>query len=156
MLHALAVIAAAAAAGPPPPPSFDGYALGMTVEDAEAVIPRRRSFECGKLMTSRCIVYGLRLGSVAVTVTVQFAFDTRRIDRIEIAPQRNGQSGGSSCAASWHGLVDGLTGIYGQPQLREGNTVRWEHDSTRLTATVLQEEDEFCDVTASLTAAQNP
>ncbi len=153
MLHALLLIVAAASAESDATPAFDGYALGMTVAQAEGVSPNRKTFECGKLMTSRCIVYERRLGQIAATVTVQFALDDRRINQIEIVPKDSGHYGGASCETAWAGLVSALTVIYGEPQSREGNTVRWSTSAMTLTATVLQEEEEFCDVAASLTAA---
>jgi hypothetical protein len=148
----IATLATTADATPQLEPTFDGYALGMTVAQAEAVSPNRKSFECGKLMTSRCIVYARRLGQVAATVTVQFALDDRRINQIEIVPQDSGRYGGASCETAWSGLIAALSRTYGEPQSREGNTVRWRLADVTLTATVLQEENEFCDVAASLTA----
>jgi hypothetical protein len=134
-------------------PAFDGYALGMTVTEAEAVAPGRHTFECRKLMTSRCIIYDRRLGEITARITVQFALEDRRINQIEIVPKEAGRDGGASCEAAWSGLVSALTSTYGEPQSREGNTVRWRTPVMTLTATVLQEEDEFCDVAASLTGA---
>lgn len=148
----IAALAATTDAASHPEPTFDGYALGMTVAQAEAVSPNRRSFECGKLMTSRCIVYERRMDQVAATVTVQFALDDRRLNQIEIVPKDSGRYGGKSCEAGWSGIVSGLTSIYGEPQSREGNTVRWHVAAVTVTATVLQEEDEFCDVAAAFTA----
>jgi hypothetical protein len=156
MVPALALLALASAVQPPPPAAFDGYVLGMTIAEAEAVGPGRRSFECAKLMTSRCIMYDRRLGLISAKVTVQFALDDRRIDRIEIVPTDAGEYGGTSCERAWSGLVSALTTTYGEPQSREGNTVRWRTASMALTATVLQEEDEFCDVAASLTGTSSP
>jgi hypothetical protein len=148
----IAALAITADATPQPEPAFDGYALGMTVAQAEAVSPKRKSFECGKLMTSRCIVYERRLGQVAATVTVQFALDDRRINQIEIVPQDSGRHGGASCETAWSGLIAALSRTYGEPQSRVGNTVRWRLADATLTATVLQEEGTFCDVSASLVA----
>ena len=154
MIPSLLFMAIAVAdAAPNPQPSFDGYALGMTIAEAEAVPPSRKTFDCGRLMTSRCIVYERRLGQIAATVTVQFALDDRRINQIEIVPKDKGERGGSACEAAWTGLVAALSDTYGEPQTREGNTVRWRTGAMTLTATVLQEEDEFCDVAASLTSA---
>ena len=157
MLWAL-FLAAATSTAAEPAASFDGYALGMTVAEAEAVPPGRRGFECGKLMTSRCIVYDRRIGQTAATITVHFALDDRRINQVEIVPKDSGRSGGTSCEAAWSSLVSGLTVIYGPPQSREGNTVRWRTSKMALTATVLQQQDEdaFCDVAASLTSADRP
>jgi len=157
MLQTFVVLAASAAvAAAETPPTFDGYALGMTIGEAEAISPARKSLECAKLMTSRCIVYERRIGSVTATVTVHFALDDRRIDQIEIAPKDSGAYGGASCQAAWSSLVSALTATYGEPQSREGNTARWHTAAMALTATVLQEEGEFCDVGASLTAAGPP
>jgi hypothetical protein len=157
MVPALALLALAAAAqDPPPPAAFDGYALGMTIAEAEAVAPGRHSFACAKLMTSRCIVYDRRLGALSAKVTVQFALDDRRINQIQILPTESGEHGGTSCERAWSGLVSALAATYGEPQAREGNTARWRTASMALTATVLQEEDEFCDVSASLTRAATP
>jgi len=154
MLHALIIFAtAAASSGAETPPAFDGYVLGMSVSEAEAVAPGRKSLECAKLMTSRCIVYERRLGQIAAIVTIHFALDDRRVDQIEITPKDSGPYGGASCEAAWSGLNTSLTATYGEPQSREGNTVRWRSGTMALTATVLQEEDEYCDVAASLTAA---
>src|SRR5690242_5845899 len=97
MVPALALLALAVAAQKAPSPAFDGYALGMTVAEAEAITPGRHTFECAKLMTSRCIVYERQLGSIAAKVTVQFALDDHRVNQIEIVPTESGQYGGTSC-----------------------------------------------------------
>jgi hypothetical protein len=136
--------------------AFDGYTFGMTVAQAESVPPKRKAFECGRLMTSRCIVYQRRMGTLDGTVTIEFSLDDRRIDRIEISPRAVGDRGGTSCDGAWTGLVAFLSDTYGAPQSREGNTVHWRSDATAVTATVLQEEDEFCDVAAALTSADQP
>lgn len=148
------LLLAIAASVQEPGPAFDGYELGMSVAEAEAVTPGRRTFECGKLMTSRCIIYDRRFGEIKARVTVQFALEDRRINQIEIVPTESGRYGGTSCEAAWSGLVSALITTYGKPLSREGNTVRWRTADMTLTATVLQEEDEFCDVAASLTGAE--
>ncbi len=147
---------AVAPSGAPGGSAFDGYTFGMTVAQAESVPPKRKAFECGRLMTSRCIVYQRRLGTLDGTVTIQFSLDDRRIDRIEISPRAVGDRGGTTCDAAWTGLVAFLNAAYGVPQSREGNTVRWRTDAAAVTATVLQEQDEFCDVAAALTSAGQP
>jgi hypothetical protein len=136
--------------------TFDGYAFGMTIAQAEGVAPKRKTFECGRLMTSRCIVYRRRLGTLDGTVTIQFSLDEHRIDRIEMSPIAMSGRGGKSCDAAWSGLVAFLKDVYGPPQSQEGNTVYWRADNTAVTATVLQEEGEFCDVAAALTSADSP
>ena len=136
--------------------AFDGYSFGMTIAQAEGVPPTRKAFECGRLMTSRCIVYQRRLGTLDGTVTIQFSLDDRRINRIEISPRAVGNRGGTSCDAAWSGLVAFLKDLYGPPQSQEGNTVHWRTDNAAVTATVLQEADEFCDVAAALTSAGQP
>lgn len=161
MANAFLLAAAIAALAAPAPEAagrsaLDGYSFGMTVAQAQSVPPNRKAFECGRLMTSRCIVYERRLGTIAGTVTIQFSLDDRRIDRIEITPRDAGKRGGTSCEAAWTGLVSFLSETYGAPQAREGNTVHWRADAVAVTATVLQEEDEFCDVTAALTSAVAP
>lgn len=151
MLAPFAALATLAAGPVDKMATFDGYALGMTVAQAEGVSPNRKAFDCGRLMTSRCIVYERRLGTLVGVVTIEFSLDDRRIDRIEIAPRGVGQ-GGASCETAWHGLVDFLSETFGTPQSREGNTVRWRMDAVAVTATVLQQQGEFCDVAAALTS----
>jgi len=144
------LVAALAAGAPKPPPAvFDGYAFGMTVAQAEAVAPNRKSFECGRLMTSRCIVYERRIGALPARVTVQFSLEETRVDRVEIAPR----AADSSCDAVWNGLLGFLAATYGEPKSREGNTMRWRTAGVAATATVLKSEDEPCDIVAALTMA---
>lgn len=132
--------------------AFDGYAFGMSVADAERVAPVRKSFECGRLMTSRCIVYERRLGALDANVTVQFSLEDRRLDRIELAPRTQSDSS-AACEAQWQSLVDFLQVTYGSPQLREGNTVRWHSATLEIAATVLIAEGEICSIQAALTPA---
>jgi hypothetical protein len=133
--------------------SFDGYAFGMTVIQAESVAPARKTFECGRLMTSRCIVYKRQLGTLSGTVAIEFSLDERRIERVEIVPRVD--AGKASCDAAWTGLVGFLTSTYGTPETNEGNTRNWRAGPLAVTATVVQGDDDFCDVAAALTLARD-
>jgi len=132
---------------------FDGYTFGMTVTQAESVAPSRKAFECGRLMTSRCIVYKRQLGTLSGTVAIEFSLDEGRVDRVEMVPRVG--AGKASCDAAWTGLVGFLTTTYGAPETNEGNTRNWRAGTLAVTATVVQGDDDFCDVAASLTSAKN-
>ena len=146
---------AAAPASAPDFQTFDGYAFGMTIAQAESVVPHRRTFECGRLMTSRCIVYKRQLAGFVGTVTIQFSLDGRRIDRIEIAPHFADQIASTSCDTMWKGVVSFLAATYGAAESSEGNTLRWQPGrAVAVTATVIQGDDGFCEVTAAFTATE--
>ncbi len=136
--------------------NFDGYVFGMTVEQAESVLPHRRTFECGRLMTSRCIVYKRQLAGLVGTVTIQFSLDERRVDRMEIAPHFADQIASASCDTMWKGLVSFLTATYGAAERSEGNTLRWQLGrAVAITAIVIQGDDGFCEVTAAFSANEH-
>lgn len=104
---------------------YDGFAFGMTIEQATAIRPGSKVEPCGFAGVVGCIEFKTNVSAFPATVDVQFSGDPPVVTQIVLIVESLADSANSPCTAVTNELGRLLAAKYGNKFLIVRNTATW-------------------------------